>query len=225
MRPAPRWCTATRSREPASPPGRNVVAELHGEWATSPPALPPRTAPRAAWRTSASSTRPWRPTPPRVAGTRTAASGRTNSQVPYLVRRPAGSSACPRPGPRPHRPGRRRLRRQAGAAHRRPRHARRAATAAPGAVRVHAHRRVHYPHPAPVPRRPGAAADSTACSLRCARRADEHRRLREPRPGVMFHGCASRGRLPLREQAGGRAGGLHEQPAVRVRSAATGSAR
>ncbi len=145
---------------------------------------------------------------------------RTSSQVPFLVR----DELCHifgldrRAGARVHRARRRRLRRQAGDAHRGPRDARRAAHRARRCSTSSPARTSSPIAPTRHPMRVGVTLGATADGMLTAMEVDE---LMDTGAygnhgiGVMFHAVhESIERLPLREQASRRPVGLHEQPAV-----------
>ena len=112
---------------------------------------------------------------------------RTSSQVPFLVRRTLCRRVRPAGGadPRGGRPGGRRLRRQAGGAHRGHRGAGRPEAEAPGAAGIHPDRTVHRRHhPAPVHHpAQGRRQQRRPAHRAAAGGAHQHRRLRQPRPG------------------------------------------
>ena len=215
-----------------SEPGRNVVAQLHAEMGSVAEALA-ASAHRVGgtYRTSRVShaalethaTRGWLDEDGRLVL-------RTSTQVPYLVRDEIAHifALDPAQRPRAHRSRRRRVRRQAGAAHRGRRRARRAAHRPPGAVRDDPGRRVHHrAQPAPGPRRGRARCRRRRRADRDAhRRPHQHRRLRQPRARASCStASASRWRCTGAPTSGSTPSPSTRTRCRRARSAGTGSGR
>ena len=156
----------------------------------------------------------------RLGGQRRAAAGPhlQPGPVPGPPHAVPGLRAARGAGPRGGRPGGRRLRRQAGGADGGHRGARGPETGPARPARTDPDGAVHrHHHPASVHhqaqgrrqcRRPADRAE--------AGRPDQHRRLRQPRPGRDVPRLRRvPGRLQVRQQKGGRPGGVHQHRAVR----------